>query len=54
MLRKLIIAAAMVVTAATGVMAEGLDEINPDVAKRLYSKDMLDPMQPIGPARRMR
>lgn len=51
MLRKLIIAAAMVVTAATGVMAEGLDEINPDVAKRLYSKDMLDPMQPIGPSK---
>jgi len=33
---------------ATTVMAQGIDEINPDVAKRLYSKDMLDPAQPIG------
>lgn len=32
-------------------MAEGLDEINPDVAKRLYNKDMIDPMQPVGPSK---
>ena len=31
-------------------MAEGLDEIDPEVAERLYNPDMLDPMQPIGPS----
>ena len=51
MLKRLAYAAAIVAVAATGVMAEGLDEINPDVAKRLYNKDMIDPMQPIGPSK---
>jgi ribose transport system substrate-binding protein len=51
MLKRLAYAAAIVAIAATGVVAEGLDEINPDVAKRLYNKDMLDPMQPIGPSK---
>lgn len=51
MLRKLACAAAMLAVAATSVMAEGLDEINPEVAKRLYNKDMIDPMQPIGPSK---
>lgn len=31
-------------------LAEGVDEINPDVAARLYNKDMLDPAQPVGPS----
>jgi ribose transport system substrate-binding protein len=31
-------------------MADGLDEVNPDVVKRLYNKDMIDPAQPIGPS----
>ena len=35
---------------APGAFAEGLDEIDPEVAKRLYNKDMLDPMQPVGPS----
>lgn len=48
MFRKLAYAATIVALATTGAMAAGLDEINPDVAKRLYSKEMLDPMQPIG------
>lgn len=51
MLRKLISAAAMFAIAATGALAEGVDELNPDVAKRLYNKEMLDPMQPIGPSK---
>lgn len=51
MLRRLAYAAAVLVIAATGAMAEGIDEINPDVAKRLYSKEMLDPMQPVGPSK---
>jgi ribose transport system substrate-binding protein len=28
--------------------AAGLDEISPDVAKRLYAPDVLDPAQPVG------
>lgn len=51
MLRKLLCAAALIAVSATGVLAEGVDELNPDVAKRLYNKDMLDPMQPIGPSK---
>lgn len=31
-------------------LAEGVDEINKDVAARLYNKDMLDPAQPVGPS----
>ncbi len=48
MLRKLLCAAALFAVSATGVFAEGVDELKPDVAKRLYNKEMLDPMQPIG------
>ena len=51
MLRKLICAAAFVAVSASAVFAAGVDEINPDVAKRLYNKDMIDPMQPIGPSK---
>lgn len=51
MLRKLLCAAALIAVAVTGVHAEGVDELNPDVAKRLYNKDMLDPMQPVGPSK---
>ncbi len=51
MLRKLVCAAAFVAVSASAVFAAGVDEINPDVAKRLYNKDMLDPMQPIGPSK---
>lgn len=32
---------------ATPAVAEGLDEIPPEIQERLYNKDMLDPMQPI-------
>jgi ribose transport system substrate-binding protein len=31
-------------------MAAGLDEISPEVQKRLYAKEVLDSMQPIGPS----
>lgn len=31
-------------------VAQGLDELPADIQKRLYSKEMLDPMQPIGPS----
>ena len=35
---------------AGSASAEGLDEISQDIRDRLYNKDMLDPMQPIGPS----
>ena len=31
-------------------IAEGVDELPKDIQEKLYSKDMLDPMQPIGPS----
>ncbi|MGV8988921.1 MAG: ABC transporter substrate-binding protein [Cypionkella sp.] len=48
MISRLALVAGVVALTATTVLAEGVDEINPDVAKRLYSADMLDPAQPIG------
>ncbi|MBX9457943.1 MAG: ABC transporter substrate-binding protein [Rhizobium sp.] len=51
MIRKLAMAAAILSMTATAALAEGVDEINPEVAKRLYNTEMLDPMQPIGPSK---
>lgn len=48
MLRRLAYATAAIALATTAVVAEGLDEINQEVVERLYNKDMLDPMQPVG------
>lgn len=42
--------AALLAVATSPALAEGLDELNPAVVERLYNKDMLDPMQPIGPS----
>jgi ribose transport system substrate-binding protein len=33
--------------AVTGLRAQGSDGIRPDIQKRLYSEDMLDPQQPV-------
>jgi ribose transport system substrate-binding protein len=41
-------AAGLLSLAANATFAEGLDELDPDVVKRLYNPEMLDPMQPIG------
>ncbi len=44
-------AAAMVaVSLGSMALAEGVDEIAPDIAARLYNPEMLDPMQPVGPS----
>ena len=43
LIKKFVLAAGLVALGATAVMAEGLDTISPDIVKRLYSKDMLDP-----------
>ncbi len=42
------LAAGVMAVSATSLFAEGLDEIDPAVAARLYNKDMLDPAQPVG------
>lgn len=44
----LAVAAGVLSLAANMSWAEGLDELDPDVVKRLYNPDMIDPMQPIG------
>lgn len=46
--RTMMLAAGLAVLGGIGAHAAGIDEIDPAVAKRLYSKDMLDPAQPIG------
>lgn len=42
--------AALAITSSAATQAQGLDEIDPEVAARLYDAEMLDPMQPIGPS----
>jgi len=49
-LSKFALAAGFLALGAINVHAEGIDEINPDVAARLYNPDMLDPAQPVGPS----
>ncbi len=44
----LTVAAGVLSLAANMSWAEGLDELDQDVVKRLYNPDMIDPMQPIG------
>eukprot|EP01031_Cornospumella_fuschlensis_P011745 gene11745-14355_t len=48
MLKTIAYAAAVLGALTTSTLAEGLDELKPDVVERLYNKDMLDPAQPIG------
>lgn len=50
MFRTLALTSALIAVAATAGFAEGLDELDPAVAERLYNSDMLDPMQPVGPS----
>lgn len=49
-LKSMALAAGMIAFGAIAAQAEGVDEINPDVAKRLYNPEMLDPSQPVGPS----
>ena len=48
--KELALAVGILAIGSSAVLAEGVDEINPEVAKRLYNPDMLDPMQPVGPS----
>jgi len=47
---RLTLAAGILAVGALAAQAEGVDEINPDVAERLYNPEMLDPSQPVGPS----
>jgi len=42
------VAAGLIIGGAISANAEGVDQINPDVAKRLYNPQMIDPAQPVG------
>ena len=50
MFRTLALTSALIAVAATAGYAEGVDELDPAVAERLYNPEMLDPMQPVGPS----
>ncbi|MEO4045337.1 ABC transporter substrate-binding protein [Hoeflea sp. CAU 1731] len=49
-LKSMALAAGVIAFGAITAQAEGVDEINPDVAERLYNPEMLDPSQPVGPS----
>ena len=50
MKRTLALCASSALFVSGVAQAAGVDEITPEVAKRLYSKDVLDPAQPVGPS----
>jgi ribose transport system substrate-binding protein len=47
-IKGLMIASGLLLATSGFATAGGVDELPPDVQKKLYSKDMLDPQQPIG------
>ena len=47
LLKTLIIATGSAALLSTAAVADGLDDIDPDVRERLYNPDMLDPAQPV-------
>lgn len=48
---KLSLATAGILAVCTaGALAEGLDELKPDIVEQLYNSNMLDPAQPVGPS----
>lgn len=51
MFRTLALTTTLLALTTSTTLAEGLDEINPEVAKRLYNAEMLDPGQPIKPSK---
>jgi ribose transport system substrate-binding protein len=49
-IKGMMVASGLLLAASGLASAAGVDELPPDVQKKLYSKDMLDPQQPIGPS----
>lgn len=50
MMRILALSSVIVTAVAGAALADGVDELDPTIAQRLYNKDMLDPAQPVGPS----
>jgi ribose transport system substrate-binding protein len=46
--RTIVMASGLLLAASGFAVAGGVDELPPDIQKNLYSKDMLDPQQPVG------
>ena len=49
-IKGMMVASGLLFAACGFAVAAGVDELPPDVQKTLYSKDMLDPQQPVGPS----
>ena len=49
-IKGMTVASGLLLAASGFAVAAGVDELPPDIQKTLYSKDMLDPQQPVGPS----
>ena len=49
-IRGMMVASGLLLAASGFAVAGGVDELPPDIQKTLYSKEMLDPQQPVGPS----
>ena len=49
-IKGMMVASGLLLAASGFAVAAGVDELPPDIQKTLYSKDMLDPQQPVGPS----
>ncbi len=49
-IRGMMLASGVLLAASGFAVAAGVDELPPDIQKMLYSKNLLDPQQPIGPS----
>ncbi len=47
---SILVSCAAIIGLSGAAIAEGLDELPPEIQKELYNKDSLDPAQPIGPS----
>lgn len=50
LMKKVAFATTMLLTTTSSIFAEGLDELNPEVVKRVYNPDFMDTLQPVGPS----
>lgn len=50
LLGKIVLSAGLACALSGGAIAAGLDELPPDIQKKLYAKETTDPQQPIGPS----
>jgi len=50
LMRMAMMAATGVLIGTLGLHAQGMDEIDPEIAARVFNPELLDPMQPVGPS----